>query len=64
MFILNFVFKSKKIQMHKILRLPFIVEGYLYCCFLFHANQKYIFNDPIYVKHIGMAHGVLLYTTL
>ncbi len=27
--------------------------------FFFAMPMKYIFNDPIYVKHIGMYHGVL-----
>jgi len=27
--------------------------------FFFAIPMKYIFNDPIYVKHIGMYHGVL-----
>jgi integral membrane protein len=27
--------------------------------FFFAMPMKYIFGDPIYVKHIGMAHGVL-----
>jgi integral membrane protein len=27
--------------------------------FFFAMPMKYIFQDPIYVKHIGMGHGVL-----
>jgi integral membrane protein len=27
--------------------------------FFFAMPMKYIFDNPIYVKHIGMAHGVL-----
>ncbi|WP_395045882.1 DUF3817 domain-containing protein [Flavobacterium sp.] len=27
--------------------------------FFFAMPMKYIFNDPIYVKHIGMVHGIL-----
>lgn len=27
--------------------------------FFFAMPMKYIFNDPIYVKHIGMVHGML-----
>jgi integral membrane protein len=27
--------------------------------FFFAMPMKYIFHDPIYVKHIGMGHGVL-----
>ena len=27
--------------------------------FFFAMPMKYIFNEPIYVKHIGMAHGIL-----
>ena len=27
--------------------------------FFFAMPMKYIFNNPIYVKHIGMAHGML-----
>lgn len=27
--------------------------------FFFAMPMKYIFNDPFYVKHIGMAHGIL-----
>ena len=27
--------------------------------FFFAMPMKYIFGEPIYVKHIGMAHGVL-----
>ena len=29
---------------------------------LFAMPMKYIFNNPIYVKNIGMAHGVLFIT--
>lgn len=27
--------------------------------YFFAMPMKYIFNEPIYVKHIGMVHGVL-----
>lgn len=27
--------------------------------FFFAMPMKYIFNNPFYVKHIGMAHGIL-----
>ena len=30
--------------------------------FFFAMPMKYIFDNPIYVKHIGMAHGILFIT--
>ena len=30
--------------------------------FFFAMPMKYIFDNPIYVKHIGMAHGILFTT--
>lgn len=37
-----------------------IIEGVsAILLFLFAMPMKYIAGDPIYVKHIGMAHGVL-----
>ena len=30
--------------------------------FFFAMPMKYIFQNPIYVKHIGMAHGILFTT--
>ena len=30
--------------------------------FFFAMPMKYIFHNPIYVKHIGMAHGILFTT--
>lgn len=46
--------------MLKIFKITAIVEGIsALLLFFFAMPMKYIFNDPIYVKHIGMAHGVL-----
>jgi hypothetical protein len=61
MIILNFVDNHKKQKMLKILRLR-RSEGIsaLLLFFFFAMPMKYFFNDPIYVKQIGMAHGVLL----
>jgi integral membrane protein len=37
-----------------------IIEGIsALLLFFFAMPMKYIFQNPIYVKHIGMAHGVL-----
>jgi integral membrane protein len=37
-----------------------IIEGIsALLLFFFAMPMKYIFDNPIYVKHIGMAHGVL-----
>ncbi|MFM9989539.1 DUF3817 domain-containing protein [Flavobacterium sp.] len=30
--------------------------------FFFAMPMKYIFDNPVYVKHIGMAHGILFTT--
>ena len=30
--------------------------------FFFAMPMKYVFDNPIYVKHIGMAHGILFTT--
>ena len=46
--------------MLKIFKITAVVEGIsAVLLFFFAMPMKYIFNDPIYVKHIGMAHGVL-----
>ena len=46
--------------MLKIFKVTAIVEGIsAILLFFFAMPMKYIFNDPSYVKHIGMAHGVL-----
>ena len=46
--------------MLKIFKVTAIVEGIsAILLFFFAVPMKYIFNDPYYVKHIGMAHGVL-----
>lgn len=37
-----------------------LLEGIsLLALFLFAMPMKYVFDDPSYVKHIGMAHGLL-----
>lgn len=37
-----------------------IIEGIsALLLFFFAMPMKYIFDNPIYVKHIGMAHGIL-----
>jgi integral membrane protein len=37
-----------------------VAEGVsLLLLYFFAMPMKYIFNEPIYVKHIGMAHGLL-----
>jgi integral membrane protein len=46
--------------MLKIFKVIALVEGIsAILLFFFAVPMKYIFNDPSYVKHIGMAHGVL-----
>jgi integral membrane protein len=46
--------------MLKIFKVIAIVEGIsAILLFFFAVPMKYIFNDPYYVKHIGMAHGIL-----
>jgi integral membrane protein len=46
--------------MLKLFKYIAIVEGIsAVLLFFFAIPMKYIFKDPIYVKHIGMAHGVL-----
>ena len=46
--------------MLKFFKVTAIVEGIsALLLFFFAMPMKYVFNDPIYVKHIGMAHGVL-----
>lgn len=46
--------------MLKFFKITAIVEGIsALLLFFFAMPMKYIFNDPFYVKHIGMAHGVL-----
>ena len=45
--------------MLKIFKIVAIVEGIsALLLFFFAMPMKYIFHDPIFVKHIGMAHGV------
>lgn len=46
--------------MLKIFKVTALVEGIsALLLFFFAMPMKYFFNDPIYVKQIGMAHGVL-----
>lgn len=46
--------------MLKIFKITALVEGIsALLLFFFAMPMKYIFNDAFYVKHIGMAHGVL-----
>lgn len=46
--------------MLKLFKIIAILEGIsALLLFFFAMPMKYIWNDPIYVKHIGMAHGVL-----
>jgi len=46
--------------MLKIFKIIAPVEGIsALLLFFFAMPMKYIFNEPIYVKHIGMAHGIL-----
>ncbi|MDI1317540.1 DUF3817 domain-containing protein [Flavobacterium sp.] len=49
--------------MLKIFKIIALVEGIsALLLFFFAMPMKYIFNEPIYVKHIGMAHGILFTT--
>ena len=46
--------------MLKIFKITAIIEGIsAILLFFFAMPMKYIANDPIYVKNIGMAHGIL-----
>lgn len=46
--------------MTKIFKYTALLEGISLLVLLFFAMpMKYIANDPFYVKHIGMAHGLL-----
>lgn len=46
--------------MTKIFKYTALLEGISLLALLFFAMpMKYIANDPFYVKHIGMAHGLL-----
>ena len=46
--------------MLKIFKYLAIIEGIsALLLFFFAMPMKYIFDKPIYVKHIGMAHGIL-----
>ena len=46
--------------MLKLFKIVAITEGVsALLLFFFAMPMKYIFHDPIYVKHIGMGHGVL-----
>jgi len=46
--------------MLKFFKLLALIEGIsALLLFFFAMPMKYLFDDPIYVKHIGMAHGVL-----
>ena len=45
--------------MLKVFKIVAIVEGIsALLLFFFAMPMKYFFDNPIYVKHIGMAHGV------
>ncbi len=45
--------------MLKIFKITALVEGIsALLLFFFAMPMKYMFNEPMYVKHIGMAHGV------
>jgi integral membrane protein len=51
--------------MLKIFKITAIIEGIsALLLFFFAMPMKYIYNDPFYVKHIGMAHGILFTYTL
>ena len=53
-------FNSNFILMLKLFKILALVEGIsAILLFFFAMPMKYIFDNPIYVKHIGMAHGVL-----
>lgn len=46
--------------MLKIFKITAFLEGVSLLLLIFFAMpMKYLMNDPIYVKHIGMAHGLL-----
>jgi integral membrane protein len=46
--------------MLKVFKITAIIEGIsALLLFFFAMPMKYIYNDPFYVKHIGMAHGIL-----
>ncbi len=46
--------------MLKFFKILALIEGIsALLLFFFAMPMKYIFDNPIYVKHIGMAHGVL-----
>lgn len=46
--------------MIKFFKITALLEGISLLALLFFAMpMKYIANDPLYVKHIGMAHGLL-----
>ena len=46
--------------MLKIFKITATIEGIsALLLFFFAMPMKYIYNDPYYVKHIGMAHGIL-----
>ena len=46
--------------MLKIFKITAFLEGIsLLLLFFFAMPMKYVLDDPLYVKHIGMAHGVL-----
>lgn len=46
--------------MLKIFKITAFLEGIsLLLLFFFAMPMKYMLDDPLYVKHIGMAHGVL-----
>ena len=46
--------------MNKLFRITALLEGVSYILLLFIAVPiKYLFNDPTYVKLLGMPHGIL-----
>ncbi len=46
--------------MLKIFKITAFLEGVsLLLLFFFAMPMKYLMDDPLYVKHIGMAHGLL-----
>ena len=46
--------------MNKLFRITALLEGVSYILLLFIAVPiKYLFNDPSYVKLLGMPHGIL-----
>lgn len=47
-------------KMLKLFKIVAFLEGIsLLLLFFFAMPMKYLMDDPLYVKHIGMAHGVL-----